>query len=281
MCRPIGNTLRLTIVLGCCLAFIFQSINNKNCEFVYKVDEETDDYVDNGTLNFGLFYEGYNGYCFDNTQGYIAIDDDANVVLSIARDAHIVSMTAGGIATFLVAIDWLACKVPCGTILEGLAFFVAWVSGLIVYAVFGMEGCGTDFIATELLNDVDAAAAEYKNQLDAATTDFTSVGTYPGMDATELGADLGLNLNMTGVNITESLLEKGFPIEIAQKIPFGTKCNWGPGASFNLMAVLIYFVSGALLCCLPDPTPVCEGRKESEQERKSTNLSRSAGRNVV
>jgi len=41
-------------------------------------------------------------------------------------------------------------------------------------------------------------------------------------------------------------------------IPTGENCEWGEGATFNLMACVLYFASGLLLCCSPQPKPLCQ-----------------------
>jgi hypothetical protein len=34
-------------------------------------------------------------------------------------------------------------------------------------------------------------------------------------------------------------------------------CVWGSGSTFNLMACIFYFASGLVLCCAPQPDPIC------------------------
>ena len=41
-------------------------------------------------------------------------------------------------------------------------------------------------------------------------------------------------------------------------IPTGTDCDWGPGATYNLLACIAYFGCGILLCCTPQPKPICK-----------------------
>ncbi|KAG7339430.1 hypothetical protein IV203_025393 [Nitzschia inconspicua] len=35
------------------------------------------------------------------------------------------------------------------------------------------------------------------------------------------------------------------------------ECVWGLGSTYNLVACVLYFGSGFLLCCAPQPTPIC------------------------
>jgi hypothetical protein len=35
------------------------------------------------------------------------------------------------------------------------------------------------------------------------------------------------------------------------------ECVWGLGSTLNLMACVLYFGSGFLLCCAPQPDPIC------------------------
>jgi hypothetical protein len=41
-------------------------------------------------------------------------------------------------------------------------------------------------------------------------------------------------------------------------IPTGTDCDWGQGATYNLLACIAYFGCGILLCCTPQPQPICK-----------------------
>ena len=42
---------------------------------------------------------------------------------------------------------------------------------------------------------------------------------------------------------------------LPEGIPTGSKCEWGPGATYNLMAVISFFGAGVLLCFAPKPDP--------------------------
>jgi hypothetical protein len=35
------------------------------------------------------------------------------------------------------------------------------------------------------------------------------------------------------------------------------ECGWGSGSTFNLLACTLYFGSGLVLCCAPQPDPIC------------------------
>lgn len=41
-------------------------------------------------------------------------------------------------------------------------------------------------------------------------------------------------------------------------IPTGSNCEWGPGATYNLLACIAYFGCGVLLCFAPSPKPLCK-----------------------
>lgn len=41
-------------------------------------------------------------------------------------------------------------------------------------------------------------------------------------------------------------------------IPTGSQCEWGQGATYNLMACIAYLGCGVLLCFAPKPTPLCK-----------------------
>merc|ERR1712124_127213 len=40
-------------------------------------------------------------------------------------------------------------------------------------------------------------------------------------------------------------------------IPNGANCDWGTGATYNLLACIAYFGAGVLLCFAPQPKPIC------------------------
>jgi hypothetical protein len=43
-----------------------------------------------------------------------------------------------------------------------------------------------------------------------------------------------------------------------QDIPTGVNCEWSEGATYNLLACILYFGCGLLLCCTPQPEPLCK-----------------------
>ena len=111
-----------------------------------------------------------------------------------------------------------------------------------------MEGCGNDFAATELQADT------FDNNITAVVEELDFV-----QDKLE-------NFNM--VNVT------GLVPTFVEDITFGTQCQWGEGASYNLIACLIYFACGMLLCCTPKPNPICGGKEaDSSDNKTNTNLS--------
>jgi len=238
MFGTIGNIFRFFIVGACALALLFQIISTAQCNFVFKSSEEVD-----GTIDFGLWHMGLNSICLEETYGYGALTKSSDGLLSSARLCQTISMIAGAIAMLLVSIECLKCKILGGGKLEGIALFVAWVSGLLVYMIFGMEGCGNNFKETELQNIFD---------------NMTAVDADPNAFSIE-----NFNMNITG--IVPSFVED---------ISFGTQCQWGQGASYNLIACLLYFACGVLLCCTPKPNPICGGKEEEKEvSSNKTNLS--------
>lgn len=215
-------------VLFLAVQLLFQSINTVSCEFVYKTaaaSEATDD--ENPMLSYGLYKKGIENDCFSQT--YETVDEDGDPeysMLSAARSCHVTSMVAGGIAMLLVTIECLRCKVWFGTVLESIAFLVAWISGLCVYLIFGMQDCGNDF----------AGSSDDVLQLFGGNQTTTAIV-----------------LNGTDANIPDTGL---IPAGFVRSIPYGTKCNWGPGASYNVVASLIYLGCSVILCFLPSPNPI-------------------------
>ena len=130
-----------------------------------------------------------------------------------------------------------------------------------VYMMFGMEGCGDNFHATELQHKFDnmAAVGDLVENLDAnPDTDFN------------MDPSLQDKIETFNINVTD--LVPGF----VEDIPFGTHCQWGEGASYNLVASLIYLACGVLLCCTPKPNSIYGGTEEPTSNNE-TNISGSAG----
>ena len=95
-----------------------------------------------------------------------------------------------------------------------------------VYLIFGMEDCGNSFAGSS-----DILLQSFGGNLTSTALDLN------GIDASS--EDTGL-----------------IPAGFVRSIPYGTKCNWGPGASYNVVASLIYLGCSVLLCCLPSPNPI-------------------------
>lgn len=47
---------------------------------------------------------------------------------------------------------------------------------------------------------------------------------------------------------------------IPDGIPTGSQCEWGQGATYNLVACVAYFGCGILLCFAPQPKPICRDK---------------------
>jgi len=62
--------------------------------------------------------------------------------------------------------------------------------------------------------------------------------------------DLADDANNTVVNAGIDVLPDG--------IPTGSNCDWGQGATYNLLACIAYFSCGILLCFSPQPKPLCK-----------------------
>ena len=45
-------------------------------------------------------------------------------------------------------------------------------------------------------------------------------------------------------------------------IPTGANCEWGQGATYNIMACGSYLLCGIVLCCAPAPEPLCRQAKD-------------------
>jgi len=58
-------------------------------------------------------------------------------------------------------------------------------------------------------------------------------------------------------DIVNNISEAVIPDSILN-IPTGAECEWGQGATYNLVACIAYFGCGVLLCCAPQPKPICQ-----------------------
>lgn len=60
----------------------------------------------------------------------------------------------------------------------------------------------------------------------------------------------GLDVCTKG-NITPNETIPGFP-DVTDEV-----CEWGSGSTWNTIAIFLYMGAGALLCCAPQPKPIC------------------------
>jgi len=300
MFATLGKIFRFVIIGSCAVALIFQFINTASCTFVYKSSEGADNGSAGGTIDFGLYRMGINSECVEGK--YDALHEE-DKLLEAARACHLTSMIAGAIGMLFVLVECVKCAIPCGGLVEGLAFFIAWTNGLSVFAVFGMEGCGNYLHLEALQNQLDslASVAELIDSMDAnpqsefmnpqMITDLennsmndnnmTSVADLlDGMDANPQLSEFTLNPQMkeqittlNSMNVTELVPD------FVELVPFGTKCEWGEGASLNLMAALLYLGCGILLCVTPRPVHSSSNNDNDTDNDRSlggsrTNLSR-------
>ena len=118
-----------------------------------------------------------------------------------------------------------------------------------------MEGCGNYFHSADLQSQFDniTSVVDLVEKLDSdPKSDFT-------MD-TAMKENID-NFATNRPNITDSV--PGF----VELIPFGTSCTWGQGASYNLIASLIYLGCGILLCITPKANPIYGSHKEEEEDK--------------
>lgn len=315
MCGIVGTFFRSMIVMGCGLALTLQIVNTTSCRFVYKESELSGS---SAVLSFGLYSVGYNGVCVDETHGYGSGEEGygGDRILSHARMCNAVSMAAGGVAVFLVSTECMNRKIFCGNFMEGVALLIAWTTALAVYAMFGTEECGTKFMDSKLAAQlesatldstralVELAAAVVNNNATAVLVNTaaaaTAAASAPDDDGFGTGNhiteepsflhDIGAGMFNHSFNnhhlfdrishdynnATATML---FP-EVFQHIPFGDTCNWGPGASYNIVAALLYFACGVLLCISPHSNPLFGGgdddgegrgrRRKKNKKRKSS-----------
>lgn len=192
-CNTIGSVFRLVIVGGCGFALAMQWLNISSCD-MFNFRDSTD--------TIGVWYESVDGSC-DVDAPYSA--EGGNNLVSASRSAMSLSMVCGFVGGCLVLIEWIFCEICCAGCVQNLAFIGAWGCGLGVYALYGIEECGT--LEDQLGDDAIANA----------------------------GSDI-----------------------IPDGIPTGSNCEWGRGATYNLLACIAYFGCGILLCCAPQPKPLCK-----------------------
>jgi len=263
LCGTIGNILRLTTIGLCFAALLFQVVNTISCNFVSNSFDNSDDVdqdsITNGNITtataaattgpkitYGLWKMGLDdSVCFAETKGY-GYDHDRS--LNGARISHILSIVAGALALLLVSVECccIKCKIIDGKKLQGFALFVAFVTGLCVFMVFGMKGCGnvvdSDF-------EFDLFDIDEKENTTSASEQWEN---FNHID------------HNTVINYTSNRLFRGQYLESLAS-SFGSKCEWEEGASYNLVATLLYFVCGLLLCCTPAANPIFGGTEQLSQ----------------
>lgn len=274
----IGKLFRFVIVLSCIVALIFQLILTRSCTFVYKSAQDSDTAAitvdaSTKTIDFGLYRIGINEVCLEGSTNYSALGGhDNDTLLFNARNCHITSMITGAIAMLLVVTEYLKCKIRWGKLIESIFFFIAWTNGLCVFILFGMDGCGNYLDGNQLQGQLDnmTSVVELIDRMDQnPNTNFTMSDTMREKVDTIADRD--------AVNATELIPS------FLESIPFGTKCEWGQGASLNLMASLLYLGCGFLLCFAPNSEPIYGNDKEEDTQisggttelslRETTNIS--------
>jgi len=258
MFATLGKIFRFVIIGSCAVALIFQFINTASCTFVYKSSEGADngnngDEESANTIDFGLYHMGINAECVEGK--YDALHEE-DKFLEAARACHLTSMIAGAIGMLFVLVECVKCTIPCGGLVEGLAFFVAWTNGLSVFTVFGMEGCG-NYIHPEAL----------QSQLDNMTSVAALLDSMDANPQSEFTLDPQMkeqitNLEQNPINVTELVPD------FVEIIPFGTKCEWGEGASLNLLAALLYLGCGILLCVTPRPVHSSNNENDGNENER-------------
>jgi len=202
-----------------------------------------------------LYRLGINAECLDGKYDQIHQNDK---LLLNARNCHIASMVSGAVAMLLVLTECLKCNILCGKLLESIVFFIAWTQGLAVFMIFGMEGCGRYFIAEDIQGQLDnmTSVAELLERMDTnPKSDFS-------MNA-NIRSKVG-SFERAGLNMTQL-----FP-DFIDSVPLGTNCEWGSGATFNLIASLLYLGCGFLLCFTPKANPIYGTQKEADTGRVHT-----------
>jgi len=261
MCGTIGNILRLITILLCFAALLFQIVNTISCNFVSNSSDNADDadqdYITDGNITaatattagpkitYGLWKMGMDdSVCFSETNGY-GYDYDRS--LNGARISHILSMVAGALALLLISVECIKCKIVGGMKLQGFALFLAFVTGLCVFMVFGMEGCGN------VDSDYEFGLFDTNEKGNNTLTSTTS--------ASEQWENFNHIDHNTVINYTSNHL---VPAQYLESLAssFGSKCEWQEGASYNLVATLLYFVCGLLLCCTPAANPIFGGTEQ-------------------
>jgi len=92
----------------------------------------------------------------------------------------IVSILSGGIAGFMVLVEWVLFEFFCAGLLESLAFFLAWTSAALTFIFYGAKACqGEDYedinelfsnVFTEGDVDFSGSGCEYSDSSTYMTT---------------------------------------------------------------------------------------------------------------
>lgn len=248
MFGAIGNCFRFVIVIACLIALILQIMIIPSCDFVSKESEKGD-----SSINFGLWKAGLNGQCLDRDFGVYVPD---NLMLMNARNTLITSIIAGALGLLMVLLELTKCRIFCGFFVENFLFTIAWINASTVYMVFGMTGCGNYF-------DVDTWQQGLDNMTLVADT-LAKMDESPNSNFTLPNNDLKEQLDslvgQNKINLTDIIPE------FVEEIPFGTKCSWGTGCTYNLLAIIVYFACGVLLCITPKASPIWGSQIEDEED---------------
>jgi len=198
-------------------------------------------------INYGLWKIGLDdSVCFEETDGY-GFDHDKS--LNGARISHILSMVAGSLALLLTLIECIKCKIMCGKKLQGFVLFFAFTTGLCVFMVFGCAMCG---------GDVDTS-----NYGGLFGNNATSSSTAAGASMTEHWENFNhIDHNTIMNDATNTVSRNQYLGKLVSS--FKSKCEWEEGASYNLVATLLYFICMLLNCCTPAANPMFGGKEESK-----------------
>ena len=198
-------------------------------------------------INYGLWNMGLDdSVCFEETDGYGFGHDKS---LNGARISHILSMVAGSIAMLLTLIECIKCKIIGGKKLQGFILFFAFVTGLCVFMVFGCAMCG---------GDMDATSAAELGGLFGNTATSTAAAT-SSKEHWENFNHLDHNAVLNGA--ANTFTQNQYLEKLVSS--FKSKCEWEEGASYNLIATLLYFTCMILCFCTPAASPMFGGIEES------------------
>lgn len=134
ICNTLGNISRIIIVATCLLALVMQLGAAMSCEMVNVTGSSSEG-------GWGIFFQGTGAGAFECHTEMYQTDDP---LVTGARSALSISMTAGFVALLMVTFEWLFCEVCCAGLLEGLAFLLAWTSGGATFMFYGTGVCVED-----------------------------------------------------------------------------------------------------------------------------------------